>query len=165
MVDSTSPSSGEKASYYSAVCLETWSGWTGGEPTPEPRCLPGVRQHSGPLIVIKRRRSGEAVEYLRTPGLGHAADEPGYSPDFNDEAIWGWAREEATGNLCLGTKALVQQRVGNSLCGLSIRKDEVKGRCRTVLQSKAEGFLENPSPITDTSHLGFGLATTVYLAG
>ena len=24
---------------------------------------------------------------------------PGYSPDFNaDEAIWGWAREEATGN-------------------------------------------------------------------
>ena len=34
---------------------------------------------------------------------------PGYSPDFNaDEAIWGWAREEATGNLCLGTKAAVQ---------------------------------------------------------
>ena len=30
---------------------------------------------------------------------------PGYSPDFNaDEAIWGWAREEATGNQCLGTK-------------------------------------------------------------
>ena len=34
---------------------------------------------------------------------------PGYSPDFNAaESIWGWAREEATGNLCLGTKALVQ---------------------------------------------------------
>ena len=31
---------------------------------------------------------------------------PGYSPDFNaDEAVWGWAREEATGNLCLGTKS------------------------------------------------------------
>ena len=28
---------------------------------------------------------------------------PDYSPDFNpDEAVWGWAREEATGNLCLG---------------------------------------------------------------
>ena len=41
---------------------------------------------------------------------------PGYSPDFNaDEAIWGTgAREEATGNLCLGTKALVHLRVGTS---------------------------------------------------
>ena len=34
---------------------------------------------------------------------------PGYSPDFNaDEAGWGWVREEATGNLFLGSKALVQ---------------------------------------------------------
>ena len=72
---------------------------------------------------------------------------PGYSPDGGaDEAIWGWAREEATGNLCLGTKALVKERVGNFLCGLSIRKDEVKGRCRTVLQSKAEGFLRESQP-------------------
>ena len=48
LVDSTSPSDGEKASYYSAVCLETgeslpsrkrgWSGWTWrGTATPEPR--------------------------------------------------------------------------------------------------------------------------------
>ena len=58
---------------------------------------------------------------------------PGYSPDFNaDEAIWGWAREEATGNLCLGTKALVQERVGKFLHRLSIRKDEVKHRCRIL---------------------------------
>ena len=27
-----------------------------------------------------------------------------------------------------------------------IRKDEVKGRCRTVLQSKAEGFLRESQP-------------------
>ena len=41
---------------------------------------------------------------------------PGYSPDFNaGEAIWGWAKEEATGNLCLGSKAAIQQRVGNFL--------------------------------------------------
>ena len=61
---------------------------------------------------------GEAVrEYLRTPGLNlRLVNLPGYSPDFNaDEAIWGWAREEATGNLCLGTKALVQEKVGNFL--------------------------------------------------
>ena len=87
---------------------------------------------------LGQRAGAEAVrEYLRTPGLGlRLMNLPGYSPDFNaDEAIWGWAREEATGNLCLGTKALVKERVGNFLCGLSIRKDEVKGRCRTVLQS------------------------------
>ena len=90
-------------------------------------------------------------EYLRTPGPEPAAVEPpfsrgqalpGYSPEFNaDEANWGWAREEATGNLCLGTKALVKERVGNFLHGLSSRKDEVKGRCRTVLQSRADSLL------------------------
>ena len=38
---------------------------------------------------------------------------PGYSLDFNaDEAIWGWVRADATGNLCLGSKAGVQERVG-----------------------------------------------------
>ena len=72
---------------------------------------------------------------------------PGYSPDFNaDEAIWGWAREEATGNLCLGSKVKVQERVGNFLAGLSSRKDEVRRRCRTVLQSRAEALLPNSQP-------------------
>ena len=71
----------------------------------------------------------------------------GYSPDFNaDEAVWGWAREEATGNLCLGTKALVQERVNNFLGGRAIRRDEVKRRCRTVLQSRADGLLRNLRP-------------------
>ena len=75
------------------------------------------------------------------PPFSRAEALPGYSPDFNaDEAVWGWAREEATGNLCLGTKALVQERVGNFLRGLSSRKDEVKRHCRTVLQSRAEGL-------------------------
>ena len=69
---------------------------------------------------------------------------PGYSPDFNaDEAVWGRAREEATGNLCLGTKALVQERVGNFLSGLASRRGEVKRRCRTVLQSRAERLPRN----------------------
>ena len=94
-------------------------------------------------------RVGEAVrEYLRTPGLRlRLVNLPGYSPDFNaDEAVWGWAREEATGNLCLGTKALVQERVGNFLHALSSRKGEVKGRCRTVLQSRAEALLRASRP-------------------
>ena len=80
--------------------------------------------------------------------LGRATD---YSLDFNaDEAIWGWAREEATGNLCLGSKAAAQERVDNLLSGLVSRKDEVKRRCRTVLQSRAEGLA--PASLNDPGH-------------
>ena len=69
---------------------------------------------------------------------------PGYSPDFNaDEAVWGWAREEVTGNLCLGSRAAVQERIGKFLAGLAGRKDEVRRRCRTVLQSRAKALLPN----------------------
>ena len=76
---------------------------------------------------------------------------PGYSPDFNaDEAIWGWARAEATGNLCLSSRAAVQERVGKFPAGLSSRKDEVRRRYRTVLQSRAETLLRDPDP--DSQH-------------
>ena len=99
-------------------------------------------------------------EYLRTPELelrlvnpvsstGQAL--PGYSPDFNaDEAVWGWAREEVTGNLCLGSRAAVRERVGKFLAGLSSRKDEVRRRCRTVLQSRAETLPRDSRP--DSQH-------------
>ena len=95
----------------------------------------------------------EAVrEYLRTPELElRLVNLPGYSPDFNaDEAIWGWAREEATGNLCLGSRAAVQERVGKFLAGLSSRKDEVRRRCRTVPQSRAETLPRDSRP--DSQH-------------
>ena len=107
-------------------------------------------RHPGPLSVIwdnAPAHRGEAVrEYLRTPGLGlRLVNLPGYSPDFNaDEAVWGWAREEATGNLCLGSAAAVRERVGNFLAGLSSRKDEVRRRCRTILQPRAEALLPDP---------------------
>ena len=72
---------------------------------------------------------------------------PGYSPDFNaDEAIWGWARDEATGNVCLGSGPTVQEGVGKFLAGLASRKDEVTRRCRTVLQSRAESLLGDHRP-------------------
>ena len=106
-------------------------------------------RHSGQLNVIwdnAPAHRGEAMrEYLRTPGLGlRLINLPGYSPDFNaDEAVWGWAREEATGNLCLGTKSRVQQRVGNFLAALANRKEEVRRRCRTVLRSRAERLLQD----------------------
>ena len=153
LVDSSSPRRGEKASYYSAVCLETgeveWMELDGNSNAgTSASFLRQLRErHHGPLNVIwdnAPAHRGEAVrEYLRTPGLGlKLVNLPGYSPDFNaDEAIWGWVREEATGNLCLGIREAVQERVGDFLAGLARRKEEVRRRCRTVLQSKAEGLL------------------------
>ena len=121
LVDSTSPRYGEKASYYSAVCLET------GEV--EAMELDGnscaetsvafLRQlranHPEPLIVIWDNgpaHGGDAIRaYLATPDLRlRLVRLPAYSPDFNpDEAIWGWIREEVTANTCFGTKAKVQR--------------------------------------------------------
>ena len=110
------------------------------------------RKHPGSLAVIwdnASARCREAVrECLRTSGRGlRLMNLPGYSPDFNaDETIWGLVREEATGNLCLGTKSRVQERVGNFLAALAGRKEEVKHRCRTVLQSWAERILRDSQP-------------------
>ena len=127
LVNSSSPRYSEKASYYSAVCLETgeveWMELEGNSNSGTSAAfLDQLRKrHSGPLQVIwdnAPAHRGEAVrEYLRRPGLGlRLVNLPGYTPDFNaDEAIWGWAREEATGNLCLGSRAAVQERVGSFL--------------------------------------------------
>ena len=158
LVDSNSPRYGEKAGYCSAVCLETgeveWMELEGNSNSGTSAAfLDQLRKkHSGPLQVIwdnAPAHRGEAVrEYLRRSGLAlRLVNLPGYSPDFNaDEAIWGWAREEATGNLCLGSRAAVQERVGSFLAGLTSRKDEVKRRCRTVLQARAESLLRDSQP-------------------
>ena len=162
LVDSTSPRYGEKASYYSAVCLETgeveWMELEGNSNSgTSVAFLTQLRgKHPGPLRVIwdnAPAHRGEAVrEYLRTPGLDlRLVNLPAYSPDFNaDEAIWAGPEEEATGNLCLGSRAAVQEMVGNFLAGLASRKDEVRRRCRTVLQSRAEALLRNSR--TDSQH-------------
>ena len=126
LVDSTSPQYGEKASYYSAVCLETgeveWMELEGNSNSgTSVAFLEQLRErHPGSMRVIwdnAPAHRGEAVrEYLRTPGLDlRLVNLPAYSPDFNaDEAIWGWTREEATGNLCLGSR-LRFRRAGRQL--------------------------------------------------
>ena len=104
-------------------------------------------KHTGPLNVIwdnAPAHHGDALRaYLATPGLGlRLVSLPGYSPDFNaDEAIWDWAREEVTANLCLGTKAAVQEKLEHFFAQLAYRTAEVKQRCRTVLQARAEALL------------------------
>jgi transposase len=152
LVDSTSPRWGEKASYYSAVCLETGEvevmeldGNSNAETSV--RFLQQLRaSHPEPLIVIWDNgpaHGGEALRtYLGTPDLHlRLIRLPAYSPDFNaDEAIWGWAREEVTANTCFGTAAKVREAVGQFFRTLSDRTEEVKRRCRTVLQARAEAL-------------------------
>ena len=65
---------------------------------------------------------GDALRaYLAKPNLNlRLVNLPTYSPDFNaDEAIWGWVRQEVTANLCLGTRAAVQEKVGDFFASLS----------------------------------------------
>ena len=158
LVDSTSPRYGEKASYYSAVCLETgevdWMELEGNSNSETSAAfLKELRErHSGRLNVIwdnAPAHRGEALrEYLRRPGLNlRLVNLPGYSPDFNaDEVVLGRVREEAIGNLCLRSKTAVQVKVNSFLTGLAIRKDEVRRRCGTVLQSRAEALLRYSRP-------------------
>ena len=74
---------------------------------------------------------------------------PSNSPDFNaDEAIWGWVREVVTANLCPGTKAAVHDKVGDFFARLADCRVEVKRRCRTVLQARAQelrNYLKTPT--------------------
>jgi transposase len=152
LVDSTSPRWGEKASYYSAVCLETgevdYLALEGNSnAATSVAFLAHLRaRHPGPLIVIwdnSPAHSGDPLRaYLTTPGLRlRLVRLPAYSPDFNaDEHLWGWIREEVTANTCFGTAANVRAHVDPFLAGLAARAAEVQRRCRTVLQTKADAL-------------------------
>jgi transposase len=149
-VDSTCPRWGEKASYYSAVCLET--GAVAALPldgTSSAETSVAFLRHlratfPGPLIVIWDNspvHGGDALRaYLATPDLDlRLVRLPAYSPDFNaDEAIWAWIREEVTANTCFGTKAKVQAAVDQFFQAVATRTAEVKQRCRSALQAAAD---------------------------
>ncbi len=148
-VGSTSPRRGERVSYYSAVCLETGEVEVmelegNSNSATSAAFLKQLRAHHlEPLTVIwdnSPAHRGDALRtYLTTPGLNlRLVNLPSYSPDFNaDEAIWGWVRQEATANVCLGTKATVREKVNGFFADLAHRRAEVKRRCRTVLQARA----------------------------
>jgi transposase len=159
LVDSSSPRLGEKATYYSAVCLET------GEV--EAMAVQGNttaatsvtflqqlrKRHAEPLIVIwdnaPAHHGPEMREYLSTAGLKlRLVALPGYSPDFNpDEAIWDWVREEVTANTCFGTAAKVREKVDAFFAGLAERMAEVQQRCRRELQAQADALMAGAIPV------------------
>jgi transposase len=152
LVDSTSPRYGEKASYYSAVCLET------GEVEAMPlegnsnaetsvAFLRHLRaRHTEPLVIFwdnAPAHGGHPLRaYLGTPDLRlRLVRLPAYSPDFNaDEPIWAWIREEVTANTCFDTAANVRAHVDPFFTRLASRTAEVKQRCRTELQARADAL-------------------------
>lgn len=170
VVDTTSPRLGEKATYYSAVCLETGEvevmavlGNTNAATSVA--FLKQLREkHSEPLIVIwdngPAHRGPEIREYLSTPALNlRLVALPGYSPDFNcDEAIWAWVREEVTANTCFGTAAKVREKVDAFFAGLAQRTTEIKQRCRRALQAQADALVAAASQVcAETNHVDFTL--------
>jgi transposase len=152
LVDSTSPRYGEKASYYSAVCVETGEVEAmplTGNSTAETSVafLQQLRaHHAEPLVVFwdnAPAHSGDPLRaYLATPGLRlRLVRLPAYSPDFNAaEALWDWVRDEVTANTCFGTAAKVRAHVAPFFAELATRTDEVKRRCHTILQAKADAL-------------------------
>ncbi len=164
LVGSTSPRYSEKASYYSAVCVETGEVEAmelDGNSCAETSVafLKQLRaNHAEPLIVISDNgpaHGGDAIRaYLTTPDLRlRLVRLPAYSPDFNpDEAIWGWIREEVTANTCFGTKARVQQHVGQFFRDIATRTDDVTRRCRRVLQSLADSIASTVDAILQQPH-------------
>jgi transposase len=170
LVESTSPPLGEKATYYSAVCLET------GEVAVMPvlenctaetsvQFLQQLRtQYAEPLIVIWDNgpvHRGLAIRtYLTTPGLQlRLVALPPYSPDFNpDEAIWDWIRGEVTANICFGTVAKVREHLDRFFAGLAARATEVMQRCRRELQAQADELVAAASQLfVQTQHVDFTL--------
>lgn len=150
LVDSTSPPLGEKATYYSAVCLETGEIETMSvaETCTAETTVAFLKQlrahHTEPLTIIwdngPAHRGPALRTWLSTPNLRvRLVPLPAYSPDFNaDEAVWDWVREEATANLCFGTKDKVEHAVDAFFARLTCRTDEAKRRCRTLLQARAD---------------------------
>ena len=170
LVDSSSPAFGEKATYYSAVCLETGEvevmpveGNTNAETSVA--FLRQLREkYPGLLIVIWDNgpaHRGDAIRtYLTTPNLHvRLVALPAYSPDFNpDEAIWEWVREEVTANTCFGTAAKVREKVDAFFIDLVQRVAEVIQRCRRELQARADQLLlAATQTAADLKHVDFTL--------
>jgi transposase len=170
LVDSSSPKLGEKAIYYSAICLETgeveaMAILENTSAATSAAFLKYLREkYTEPLIVIwdnsPAHHGPELRKYLATPDLHlRLVALPSYSPDYNpDEAIWDWIREEVTANTCFGTAAKVREKVDAFFAGLAQRTTEVKRRCRRQLQAQADALVAAAHQMfTETNHVDFTL--------
>ena len=62
-------------------------------------------------------------------------------------------REEATGNLCLGTMSRLQERVRNFLAGLVGRKEGVNGAAVSSCNQGLKCCCDTPGPIANPSQM------------
>jgi hypothetical protein len=120
LVDSTDPRRGEKATYYSAVCLE--------------------RGEAESMVVTDDCNAETSTAFLRQLRAKHV--EPliviwDNSPAHHGPEI----REEVTANTCFGTAAKVQEKMDSFFAGLAERTAEVQRRCRTILQAQADALM------------------------
>jgi transposase len=170
LVETSSPKFGEKATYYSAICLETGAVEALAVPgnTNAATSVAFLQQlrakYPEPLIVIwdngPAHHGPEIRAYLTTPDLKlRLVPLPGYSPDFNpDEAIWDWIREDVTANICYGKAAKVREKVDAFFAGLAQRAAEVQKRCRRDLQAQADALTEAATRLLDpTKHVDLTL--------
>jgi transposase len=171
LVDTISPRFGEKATYYSAVSLETGEveampvlSNTNAETTVV--FLKQLREkHPEPLIVIwangPAHHRREIREYLTIADLKlRLVALPGYSPDFTpDEAIWDWIREDVTADTCFGTAAKVREKVDAFFARLAERAAEVKQRYRRDLQAQADALVEAAKLCAQTKQVDLTLGS------
>ncbi len=159
LVDSSSPRLGEKATYYSAVCLETGEVEymvVANTTTSEPLVtfMQQLRaHHPEPLIVIwdngPAQHGAETREYLKTPDLKlRLVALPACSPDLDpDEAIWAWVRGEVKADTCFGTAVKAREKVDAFFAGLAERAGEVQHRCRRGTQAQADALVAKASEV------------------
>ena len=157
LVDSPSPRRGEKASYYSAVCLET------GEV--EVMELVG-QQQLGYLSRLPETAAGAAHRttdgdlgqfpspswrgiraYLTTSGLDlRLVNLPVTAQTSTLTRPSGLVRHAVTANRCLGTRAAGQQeKVDDFFANLANHREEVKRRCRPCASTSREMISQAPA--------------------
>ena len=166
LVDSTSPRYGEKASYYSAVCLET-----GQVEWMEPAGNRNAGTAVAFLMQLREKRPGPLkVIWDNAPARDWSkiwGGDAGVPQDSRSEPAAGEPRikygagsaglqprlQRRCGHLGLGEggghwqsvpgkqgSRAGAERIGSFLAGPARRKAEVRRRCRTVLQSRAEAL-------------------------
>ena len=115
LVDSTSPRYGEKASYYSAVCLETGEvEWMELEGNSNSGTSVAFLTPEGKTVIWD---FGAGISADARPAVGEPA---GVQPGLNADHL-GLDQRGGDGQ-CLGSRAR-QEMVGNFLAGLASRKD------------------------------------------
>ena len=148
LVDSTSPRYGEKASYYSAVCLETgqveWMELEGNSNSGTSAAF--LEQ----LRRLRSERNGNRyVRYAR-----RLVNLPGYSPDFNaDEAIWA-GRERRPPEICAwGPRNWFRRGSGTSSMGWPGGKRRSSAAAGPSCNQEQRGSRVTLVPIPTTGHM------------